>query len=129
MALVDDKCSVRILVRRETVDNLGEWCRTNGNEYSVEWEDGIILKFQSCNPYHSSYDLLGLSIHMYDYIALCLGFLYPDILSSYSIRADEDMDFFTDLSEVECLSYSSITGTDDSDSESLIEVAITGCTV
>ena len=54
---------------------------------------------------------------------------YPDILSADTIRTDEDVNFFTDFREVECLGDGSIACTDDCDCESLIEVAITRCTV
>jgi hypothetical protein len=62
-------------------------------------------------------------------IGLGSDFLYPDILSTDTIRSHEYMDMCTDLSEIERLCDSSIASTDDCDREILVEITITGRTV
>ena len=43
LALVDDEASFAILLWRHRVDDLRKWCRSYGDEYSIERKDLIIL--------------------------------------------------------------------------------------
>lgn len=43
LTLVDDETSFSILVRIDGIDNPSEWCRSYGDEYSIESECSAIL--------------------------------------------------------------------------------------
>ena len=129
MSLVDDEASFGIFFWRHSVDNLRKWCRTNGDEYSIEGESFTVIELHSSDSHHATFDRFDSGIHMEGDIFSSFCLLDPDILSADTVRADKDMDVLTDFGEVEGFGDRSIPSSDDGYGEIFVEIPITGGTI
>lgn len=149
LTLVDDETSFSILIRIHRIDDPSEWCRSYGDEYSVDGEDlfrsiGTLDCFilrndrnssrahrdsHPCYSHHSAEYFERLCIVVERDIIPFICLLHPDILSTRAISPYEDVDMCTEIGEIERFCDSGIPTTDDGYGESFIEVSITCRTV
>ncbi len=115
LSFIDNKTSFWIFLRTESIDKLRIWFVSNGDEYPIEGKCRSIFAENRLHSHHISLYLSHFcEVVEYD-IRVLLRLFYPDILSSDFVSSDEDVDFTSDLSQIESLSDRRITATYDSD--------------
>ena len=129
MTFIDDETPFRVFLGTHPIDDLRIGRTSDGDEYSIERESLASGELQSRHSHHTSFDRARLGIVVEGDIGTFTSLVDPDILSTGSFTTYQDMDMGTDIGKIEGFGDSSIAGTDDGHSESLIEVAITGRTV
>lgn len=85
LSFVYNEASFCIFFREKIVDNLCKWCRSNGDKYSINIKNLIIIQFETSYSHHTSYNFCCLCVIMNNNIGFIFCFFCPDIFSSDTI--------------------------------------------